>query len=982
MNDASVHPTLERLLAFDRGMLAPEEWPEIDRHIAACESCCQKLDDLPEDYMVAVLRNPPTSTDGAPPSNAGHHDLTAQAHATDENEQPLAELPPELENHPRYRLLAPLGAGGMGTVYRAEHKLMGRVVALKVIQNRLLGKPDWIERFRREIRAAAHLNHPNIVHAYDAEQVGDAQLLVMEYVEGETLEHVVERHGPLPVTEACEYARQAALGLSHACERGMVHRDIKPQNLLRTPAGQVKILDFGLARFVSENVASSPLTHSGLTMGTPDYLAPEQALDPRRADVRADLYSLGCTVYFLLTGSPPYPEGTPLQKVLSHQDETPAPLAQRRPDVPAELRRSIEKMMAKDAADRYQTPDEVVAALAPWTASGASVEALPVERRPQRRAKVVLALSSCAMLGSLFAAAAYAWKRAADASVPPSRVVMVVTRVAGASAGVVEKAATDPIERAVCRASGISHLESHSIQGLSIVKIQFRDEVSQASAVATTNALVHHATPELPADSSPLVMPVDFDADSPLGFVAWERAHLDPGELADFAGRLRARFGSLPGIGPVTVEGRLERVTLVRCDRVRLQARNVSLLELARSLKAEAGPGLSSQATVGGAEYGIRSVGTRGKDLATIPLPNTPPGSRSMYVGDVATVEETVASGDPVVRVDGNASVIMPIYAMAGADGTGVLASVRKETGDEARLCTFAATADHGLLHLQLRLASGAALKKTETMIEEIEDAVRSQIPQDDIEFLLSRVGVGDDWPAAFSDNASSCDATIDVRLTEDAARDDDRYASSLRGMLEKDERFSHLEIVVTTEASSTLDLRIFAGSLDEGRKHAERVRQRLRGIARELQIQIVERLDAPAYEVKVDLRKAADLGITAEEVRAQLALATGAEGSSWSGADFGPRVRMEMNATFDRVVDLLNLPIGGERQNKLVRLGDIAQLETTVGPMEIDHVGSERVTLIRVYFDKHTREATVQSLRDVVAELTGSPGVRLELAE
>ena len=210
----------------------------------------------------------------------------------------------------------------MGAVYRAEHRLMDRPVALKVIRGDLLGNEAMVERFRREVKSAARLaSHPNIVAAYDAEQAGETHMLVMEFIEGTDLARLVDRRGPLPVGEACEYARQAALGLQHAFEDGMVHRDIKPQNLMRTTRGQVKILDFGLARFASEVTSQAGMTAEGMVLGSADYIAPEQIDDPHAADIRADLYSLGCTLYFLLSGRPPFPDGSLIQKLLAHSEK-------------------------------------------------------------------------------------------------------------------------------------------------------------------------------------------------------------------------------------------------------------------------------------------------------------------------------------------------------------------------------------------------------------------------------------------------------------------------------------------------------------------------------------------------------------------------------------------------------------------------------------------------------------------------------------
>ena len=272
----------------------------------------------------------------------------------------------------------------MGAVYRAEHRLMDRPVALKVIRGDLLGNEAMVERFRREVKAAARLaSHPNIVAAYDAEQAGETHMLVMEFIEGTDLARLVDRRGPLPVGEACEYARQAALGLQHAFEDGMVHRDIKPQNLMRTTRGQIKILDFGLARFASEVGSHAGVTAEGMVLGSADYIAPEQIDDPHAADIRADIYSLGCTLYFLLAGQPPFPDGSLIQKLRAHSEKTPRPLAEIRADVPPELARVVERMMAKDPARRFQTPDEVARALAPFAdAQAARAAATGLDARP------------------------------------------------------------------------------------------------------------------------------------------------------------------------------------------------------------------------------------------------------------------------------------------------------------------------------------------------------------------------------------------------------------------------------------------------------------------------------------------------------------------------------------------------------------------------------------------------------------------------
>ena len=279
-----------------------------------------------------------------------------------------------------YLLLDRVGKGGVGQVFKAKHRYMNRVVAIKTLHPDSFRDKEALQRFRREIEVASQLNHPNIVHAYEAGMMGSVLALVLEFVEGTNLGQMVEKSGPLPVGVACEYVRQAAAGLQYAHERGFVHRDIKPLNLLVTRAGPkttlecVKILDLGLAR-ASEPVEGSQTNQltvigSGDVMqGTPDYMAPEQAMDFHSADIRSDIYSLGCTLFYLLAGNPPFPAGTLAEKLLRHQ-QSEVPIDGLRPDLPEGLADVVRKMMAKNAEDRYQAPEEVEEALAPFCQHG------------------------------------------------------------------------------------------------------------------------------------------------------------------------------------------------------------------------------------------------------------------------------------------------------------------------------------------------------------------------------------------------------------------------------------------------------------------------------------------------------------------------------------------------------------------------------------------------------------------------------------
>jgi serine/threonine-protein kinase len=279
----------------------------------------------------------------------------------------------------QYRILDELGRGGMGRVFKAEHNTMKRVVALKVLSPKVFEKDRAHQLFAREMQAASKLNHPNVVTAFDADEVNGRFFLVLEYVNGPNLDQLVRQKGPLPVGQACDFVRQAALGLEAAHRLGMVHRDIKPANLLlqhgdddgQNQFGVVKISDFGLARI---NEPESPtaerpgtiLAKANTVMGTPDYLSPEQARDLHKTDIRSDLYSLGCTFYFLLTGRVPFPGGSPFEKLVRHSAEEPTPVEQLRSKVPPEVVAIVRRLMAKRPEGRFQTPRELADALAPF----------------------------------------------------------------------------------------------------------------------------------------------------------------------------------------------------------------------------------------------------------------------------------------------------------------------------------------------------------------------------------------------------------------------------------------------------------------------------------------------------------------------------------------------------------------------------------------------------------------------------------------
>ena len=286
-----------------------------------------------------------------------------------------------------YQLLEPLGEGGMGLVYKAIQPGLDRVVALKILPRELAADAQAVGRFQREMKAVGRLDHPNIVRAYDAREIEGHLVLVMECVEGLDLAELVDRLGPLPVADACELVRQAAVGLHYAHEHGLVHRDVKPSNLMLGRDGGLKILDLGLALVHATWLSDVAMTAPGQVVGTPDFLAPEQVSDSHTVDARADLYSLGCTLYKLLAGQPPFADPeypSALEKIDAHVNEPVPPIRRFRPDVPEPLVAVLDRLLAKVPRDRFATAGEVADALGPF-AAGCDLPRLvsDAERRPK-----------------------------------------------------------------------------------------------------------------------------------------------------------------------------------------------------------------------------------------------------------------------------------------------------------------------------------------------------------------------------------------------------------------------------------------------------------------------------------------------------------------------------------------------------------------------------------------------------------------------
>jgi serine/threonine protein kinase len=369
-------PSREELFDYAVGRLSDDASDVLASHLDACSTCQTTLATLHDanDSLVARLRAPVSDDPllAEPECGVALARAKAVGGRPAEYSSRSAVMPlPVPGQFDEYQLLEELGHGGMGTVYKALHTKLDRVVAVKVLAKSRVEDERAIARFEREMKAIGRLDHPQIVRAHDAREIDGRPVLIMEYVEGLDLARLVERAGRLRVPDACELVRRVAVGLQYVHEHDLVHRDIKPSNLMLTPRGEIKILDLGLARFHREQGGSDEMTGTGQTLGTADYMAPEQTSHSHGADIRADIYSLGCTLFKLLSGHAPFDgpdfRGT-FDKMTAHV-QTPAPsIREVVASVPEELAVLLGRMLAKDPAQRPATPADVAQGLEPFCA--------------------------------------------------------------------------------------------------------------------------------------------------------------------------------------------------------------------------------------------------------------------------------------------------------------------------------------------------------------------------------------------------------------------------------------------------------------------------------------------------------------------------------------------------------------------------------------------------------------------------------------
>ncbi len=388
-----------RALVWLREEFEPHVWQAFLDACASCQSRLEQLDKAAEnraakggdDLLRDLRRRPPADALETEPECASAA-IRAASTANIRSAPTGVSRPPDvsdveaLAHRGHYEVLGVLGHGGMGVVYKARHLKMNRLVAIKVLPPLQPQDSAAVARFEREIKAVARLAHPNIVAAHDADEVDGKHFLVLEYIDGTDLKSLVKSQGPLPVGQAVAFIVQAARGLDYAHAQGIVHRDVKPANLMVDQSGTVKVLDLGLARADARTGAQADLTETGMLLGTVDYLAPEQAAGARDVDGRADIYSLGCSLYYLLTGRQLYDGDTVIEKVLAHRERPIPSLRAACPDAPAGLEKVFARMVAKRPDDRYRTMAQVIVDLEVLLAATTTPAGTPVIVPPTARA--------------------------------------------------------------------------------------------------------------------------------------------------------------------------------------------------------------------------------------------------------------------------------------------------------------------------------------------------------------------------------------------------------------------------------------------------------------------------------------------------------------------------------------------------------------------------------------------------------------------
>lgn len=573
---------------------------------------------------------------------------------------------------------------------------------------------------------------------------------------------------------------------------------------------------------------------------------------------------------------------------------------------------------------------------------------------------------------------------AATSDLPPT--VLIVTRASGMGCPDIEVSITNLLERRLAQAQGVRQIKSRTIAGLSVIRASFRGDVRGELALAIADALMHSAAGDLPPGSSPpLVLPLDFPTDLPVAYITVAGESIaDAAELART--RLPWRLNDIPGMGPLVVLGDKPRQVLIRLDPAKLIARHMTASDVIKAMKTHSPPLTSSVLRAGDAAYTVSLAPATIAELSATPLGD---GRAICKLADVAQLVEAPAAPPRSTRVDGIEKIVVPIYATKRADAAQILDAARRTVDDlngEVAEQTFGLLplavggqpySDEGVITIELRLPSGTRSSATEKDRATVEEIVRDELA-DDMAFIVSEVGVDDGWLAAFSPNAAECDATIRVQLSAQRRASTAELGARLTSAFDNNRKAGRIQadVFVHTSASDVLEARI-VGQSPDAREQLERFLALLETSFPHSRI--VERLDAPGYQVTVDARRAADLGVTPDEVIVPIAALTAAPLASWIDGRTGARLQLVSGAENLSLEDLRNVPVT-TASKKPVPLGNLVQIRRTVAPVEIDHFNLKPIFRAQVVVDRSQRTSALSKLTAAAEKLRPPEGPRIEL--
>lgn len=604
---------------------------------------------------------------------------------------------------------------------------------------------------------------------------------------------------------------------------------------------------------------------------------------------------------------------------------------------------------------------------------------------------VLIGWSAIVWLGPLSGITACSAGEGSDAGKSSAKdsaaVVLVMTRSPGRLATEIETTITDPLERRFVRAKGAQRIESRAVAGLSAIQVSFRADVSPELALATIDALAQSSRGDLPPGTSPpLVMPLDFDFSLPVGYVTVESQD----EMADYAklaaSRLFAPLNAIAGAGPPALLGAKEPVTLIRLNNDKLLARHLGAQDVMDAIQRAIPNQGSSVLRMGDMSSAVTISGFKPDEPELGETPIRGEGVGGCLLRDVAAISQAFVAPGRSLNVNGIDKVVVALYATDRSGAAEVRDAAKRVVEDlKGRETSVKFTflpvgisggpeVDDGLVTLQLRLRSGSRLEKTEQRCRELEDLIRRELG-DEVSYFVSLVGVSDDWPAAFCANAAECDATIRVQLSATRDRSAADAAKRLRSAVAQRAEFRGLDLQIITGSTEVIEARATGPAIE-----ARQIVDRLLAAVRDdhAQARIVERLDAPVFQVSVDARKAADVGVTVGNVALAIASLTGGPSASWTDPRSGERIQLAGGYVARSVEDLMNVTTPLSRNATTIPLGNLISVRQVRMPLEIDHVNLLPVVRAEFLVDRQTREAEASKIAAAIRDIDLPEGVQM----